>query len=188
MIDNYNKLAQLQFNKNYYITWGLIANGLWIEYRNKEKMYSKNFQAWSKGVNWFNNANSQWETIIGAREYTSTTQDFWTCFCRKQNMFNPNMSITVTNPADCALQGCVVSSHYQVVTINTIYKPSDGVVLNESAMNLPGYSHPPVKIKENENGHTGSSHMQIRNDVGLKIALIHLLNGGYGPFFETAEP
>ena len=33
----------------------------------------------------------------------------------------------------------------------------------------------------------GSSHMQVRNDAGLKDALFHLFEGDYEPWFKTAK-
>ena len=71
------------------------------------------------------------------------------------------------------------------------YKQSDGVVLTESSSNLPGATRPPVPIYPNKDKTVdidkGSSHMQIRNDAGLKEHLNKLLNGDYGWWFRTPE-
>ena len=76
---------------------------------------------------------------------------------------------------------------------NTItYKDNDGVVLAESAANLPNATWQPIKIeatmtKKNGTGTVvvGSSHMQVRNDNGLKDHLNRLFNGEYDPWFKV---
>ena len=100
---------------------------------------------YNQGLEWFNNANESWQTIIGARVQNGNT-------------------IT--------------------------YKPeNDGIVLAESANNLPKATHNPVRIYPNENSsvdvNKGSSHMQVRNDEGLRIHLNKLFNGDYAPWFRV---
>jgi hypothetical protein len=101
----------------------------------------------SKGRNWFEGANLQWQVLIGAITYDSQT-------------------------------GWGV-------------KENDGVVLSESAMNLPCASRLPIRIFPNENNPNvtdkGSSHMQVRNDEGIKEHLNNLFNGDYGDFFATRK-
>jgi hypothetical protein len=64
---------------------------------------------------------------------------------------------------------------------------NDGIVVKSSAENLPYATHPPVKVCPVGNGYAGSSHMQIRNDAGIKEALMNLFEGNYGLFFKTKE-
>jgi pimeloyl-ACP methyl ester carboxylesterase len=100
------------------------------------------YTKWSDGLDWFNNANASWQTVIGART---------------------NNSINIYN---------------------------DGVVLAESAANLPSATNEPVEIYPNKNTNAtnrGSTHMQVRNDSGLKEHLNKLFNGNYGHFFWTYE-
>jgi len=70
-------------------------------------------------------------------------------------------------------------------------RENDGVVLAESAMNLPGASRLPIRIYPNEDSpvdfEKGSSHMQVRNDAGLKEHLRKLLDGKYDPWFQTPK-
>ena len=75
---------------------------------------------------------------------------------------------------------------------NTVtYKPdNDGIVLAESAAGLP-YAQKVIKIeatkkKGNFTLITGSSHMQVRNDEGIRKALKDLLDGKHGDWFYTA--
>ena len=68
------------------------------------------------------------------------------------------------------------------------HKENDGVVLAESAMGLPCPTHLPVKIYPTfpNSSNEGSSHMQVRNDEGLKVHLNKLFNGDYDFWFATA--
>jgi hypothetical protein len=97
----------------------------------------------SRGKNWFDSANAQWQTIIGARTYNYSSR-MWEA------------------------------------------KENDGVVLAESAKNLPCATDQPVRVFPQGQGWAGSSHMQVRNDKGIKDALNNLFNGQYGYFFQTA--
>ena len=94
------------------------------------------YAGYSIGLEWFNNANESWKTIIGARVQNGNTV--------------------------------------------TYKDENDGVVLAESAANLPKATHGPIKIY-------GSSHMQIRNDDGLKTHLNKLFNGDYDKWFKVFE-
>ena len=71
------------------------------------------------------------------------------------------------------------------------YTDCDGVVLAESAANLPGATWEPVKIFPNENSsvdiNKGSSHMQVRNDEGLREHLDKLFTGNYHPWFKVEK-
>ncbi len=60
-------------------------------------------------------------------------------------------------------------------------KPSDGVVLAESAKTWPGVNAVGEPMK-------GSNHFQMRNDSQLKIALLSLYNGDITEkWFKTLE-
>lgn len=60
------------------------------------------------------------------------------------------------------------------------YHSSDGVILAESAMEIPQYTSRPRPL-------IGSSHMGMRNDRGTETALNAIYNGDVGDFFETAK-
>ncbi len=99
----------------------------------------------SKGRNWFEGADAQWQVVIGARVYNSKTKK------------------------------------WEV-------KENDGVVLAESSKNLPCATREPVRIYPYEGQRApskGSSHMQVRNDQGIKEHLDNLFKGLYGDFFFT---
>jgi triacylglycerol esterase/lipase EstA (alpha/beta hydrolase family) len=73
----------------------------------------------------------------------------------------------------------------------TLKTENDGVVLAESAANLPYATHKSMEIYPNKNSTVdvdkGSSHMQVRNDAGLKEHLNILFNGKYDPWFKVEK-
>ncbi len=77
------------------------------------------------------------------------------------------------------VNGQFVTTHYE----------NDGVVVANSAMRLPLSCNHPVRIYPNEGvsgaSFSGSSHMQVRNDSGLKHAMRRLCEGEFGIFFAT---
>ncbi|HQQ20290.1 MAG TPA: hypothetical protein PK471_00095, partial [Bacteroidales bacterium] len=121
-----------------------------------------------------------WEAIIGAR---ATTIEIDTIFwCRK--CITP--PLLTYNIQDCYNLRCREIHPIEVNNLVTIYKENDGIVLRESAENLPCATHMPVIGNRTlSNNNAGSSHMQVRNDEGLKHFLNRLFNGEMGMFFET---
>lgn len=98
------------------------------------------------------------------------------------------------NNANRSWESVIGAGEYQIVgwsgmspQFDFVRYESDGVVVAGSSMNLPGATHPPVKLNGIlENGEwTGSSHMQIRNDGALEDRLTKLYNGQYGDYFKT---
>jgi len=150
----------------------------WFYHRNKERR-----DAWQKGVNWLDNrADIQWKTVIGARVVHKHT--LFECLCH--DPYNPWNGELTDDYVDCLDEDCAAIDVSYITVVET--KQSDGVVLTESSMNLPGATHAPIKIQGEvlSNGYySGSSHMQIRNDKGIKDGFINLLDGDYGQFFYT---
>jgi hypothetical protein len=149
MVDYYQakKMVYLNLNIIHAHNVSLVKN------KHKQAQLEASYNAlftylgYDQGLEWFNNANENWETIIGARVKNGNT---------------------------------------------TTYKPdNDGVVLAESAANLPGATHASVKIFPNENStvdiNKGSSHMQVRNDEGIREHLDKLFNGDYEKWFYVAK-
>jgi len=64
------------------------------------------------------------------------------------------------------------------------------LVLATSASKLPCATHRAIEIYPNKDStvdiEKGSSHMQVRNDRGLKEHLKKLLDGNYDPWFYVA--
>ena len=169
----YNRISTILKWTGWYLT--SLPAGLTDLNKAKKKM-----EAAKKGVDWFDKANEDWKVVIGAKEYK-------------------------TNPFGIFLPPIV------------ILKPeNDGIVLAESAKGLPCATHPPVEIcpkktvtyseispllpfwckgkfeTEFSKGGTytvklGSSHMQVRNDIGIKEHLFNLFEGNYDPWFKTEK-
>lgn len=138
--------------------------------------------AWQEGVDWLTGVNKKWEAIIGARVTTIETDTIYVC----KNCVASTWVISY-NIQDCYNKRCSTILPGEVSNLVTIYKENDGIVLRESAENLPGATHMPVignQILLDNNA--GSSHMQVRNDEGLKQFLYSLFEGEMGMFFETA--
>lgn len=134
--------------------------------------------AYQRGVNWFNTANDEYKKIIGAIAPVATTQHYCECvnFATNEVTQTP-----INDPSDCQVVLNREQACYPVTqtTIEMVEKPSDGVVLAESAGNFPGAAQN-VKMP-------GSNHQQMRNDENLKKGLLKLFSGSLEPFFET-EP
>lgn len=136
--------------------------------------------AWLEGLNWLKNVNNKWEAIIGARATTIEIDTIY--WCRK--CITP--PLLTYNIQDCYNLRCREIHPIEVNNLVTIYKENDGIVLRESAENLPCATHMPVIGNRTlSNNNAGSSHMQVRNDEGLKHFLNRLFNGEMGMFFET---
>ena len=96
------------------------------------------------------------------------------------------------NNANESWQTIIGAKTYNPTTGKVIIDPNnDGVVMAESAKNMPKATHGPVKIYPNETStvdfEKGSSHMQVRNDAGIKTALKDLFDGKLERWFFVAE-
>lgn len=140
---------------------------------------------WQQGVNWFNRVNTTWETIIGALDYQYTTNTMYVCQNCSGSYYLMTPLITC-NQQECLNRNCRTIIPIPVTEVTPIYKENDGIVLVESAKNLPGATciPPPINMSSITN-YEGSSHMQIRNDAYLKRSLLKLFEGEYGSFFKT---
>ena len=145
--------------------------------RANEKKALEILNAYKQGQDWFNRLDDQYKTIIGAIDYTKTTK--WYCECEnvKTGAFT---STLITNPNDCPSSSSngIVCEAVEYTTYTQIKKDSDGVVLAESAMNIPFATAPPRKM-------INSSHMQMRNDENTRTGLNAIYNGDVGFFFKT---
>jgi hypothetical protein len=133
-------------------------------------------------------ANDGWLAIIGAKtEVPAGT--FCRCYCGALSYYPPLKVVDALDCDDC-LQLCIpyplLSADPLTKLVWTI-KESDGIVLAESAQDLPYATQLPVRLEGYEISpfkYSGSSHMQIRNDRALRDNLTKLLNGQYGEFFR----
>ncbi len=135
--------------------------------------------AWQNGVDWWNSAGDRFNLLTGAKSFqpVTTTTNTYNCNCVIVD-YNGNVisqwSQQTTNLADCAGSGgngTFKSCSSSVInsTTSTTYlevnKPSDGIVLQESAMNYPGISLQNTAVMQ------GSNHQQMRNDSNTQKRL-----------------
>ncbi|MFT6360060.1 MAG: hypothetical protein ACJAYJ_004297, partial [Saprospiraceae bacterium] len=122
-------------------TWVDKADTLAARYELKENDMNLDYAvrfAWGNGADWLNGANDQWKTIIGART-PITSGSGGICYCYESSGPLPDLSYSAATPADCGLDLAIECNWYSnVIIVDYEEKPSDGVVLVESAQDLPG--------------------------------------------------
>jgi pimeloyl-ACP methyl ester carboxylesterase len=178
------------------------VGSVWAYYLELDKR-RENVEAYEKSVNWFTEVNNEWEVIIGAKSYRAETVSGYNCTsCR---YYPTEQSDPIKAPTTPYVKFNVgFTQDYRTCldfecqniepAVSVIYHPvlleNDGVVTRPSASELPYATRAPIRVYPREFEDVidkGSSHMQIRNDEGIKIHLNKALNGDYGPFFRT-EP
>jgi hypothetical protein len=131
-------------------------------------------KAWEKGVNWFDSVDDEYKKIIGALVYQTRKEKWCSCLDKStgrttEYKLDPGETCISLTPNYCRE---VIKTF-----IDKIYKPSDGVVLAESASNWPDAT----AVKRLDR----SSHMQMRNDANTKASLTQLYNGDFGDTFKV---
>lgn len=147
---------------------------------------------WEKGIRALDNFNEQYQIIIGARvkeqvEIASYTiciceEDDWPVYYRENPNLGECLDVAQENPEwDCRID----TIKHNIFT--WVEKPSDGVVLSESASDIPQQTHPSQLMTGNllNNMDIGTTHMELRNDVTTKNALNKIFDGNVGDFFQT---
>jgi len=135
----------------------------------------KAIAGYEKGIAWWQNSSSYWDLLSGALSYETT--QVAQCFC---DGFGG-----LVVPVDCndMHSGNYTNCFAEYVEVPTeqIYKPNDGAVLQESAIDFPG-SRATFLME-------GSCHFQMRNDENTKAALLALYDGESNPylFFKTEK-
>jgi len=108
--------------------------------------------------------------MIGHRRYGPDPNGTGYCNGGPSNLDSYTMTMTQ----------CGIAQATCYPTTALIVKPSDGVVLAESAKTWPGVNAVGLPLE-------GSNHFQMRNDSQLKIALNGLYNGDNGIWFITEK-
>lgn len=175
----YNLTGQICVPGQKFLNWSYI-------YR-KSVRYQTKALAWKKGLDWLDRSTSGWTAIIGALSEQPTGTG---CMCLYlEGGEHKYKTVNDCNVCYLLFPTSLISAD-PVTLMEWTYKESDGIVLAESARDLPGASFPPQKlngIEEPGKPPTGSSHFQVRNDEGLRIHLKELLDGQLDPWFEM-EP
>lgn len=166
------------------LTWGLalFVPGAYWYYAIKADQHRTQMENWREGVEWFDSANSCWLNIIGALDVSIIPRD--SNYNWSQYGFTQSELTSITSYCDFPIFPFGPS-----YTIRIEQKLNDGIVLAESAADLTCATHTPIKVftpKGIYGNSCGSSHMQVRNDRGLKDFLNSTFNGEYGAFFYTS--
>ena len=138
----------------------------------KEIRFSNIAKDYKKGINWFPTLNPSWKDMIGALEMNVEQVG---CQCstyvqgqlEDQQIFYGNSDCEAFE-YDYGTSWTECNPYFEVISST---KPSDGFILAESAMNMPGLNYP-VQFMQ------GSNHMQMRNDGEMGKAVDLIFNNG----------
>jgi pimeloyl-ACP methyl ester carboxylesterase len=165
----------------------IVNDALTNKYRKNERELKN---SWTRGSNWWLNANNRYKAAMGAAEIVGTFSTAYECDCASYdgngNAGNSWNGVSST-PQECYNQGsydpgsgaytnCYLGSPTTIVTYTNVNNDSDGIVLASSAMGYPG-----AETKEM----IGSNHQQMRNDSNTKARLNELYNGTHGIYFKS---
>ena len=188
LVNNPNNEDAFEANEDWTFYNSIFGTVYAKYYAKYQKVISKKKKiAWKNGVDWFNTVDPQWQVVIGARQYHMA----YRCKCPRNAIGRPKDYVLKWSATDCINSHCDNLSPVVWYEVNSTVKENDGIVLAESAANLPGYTGGPVRVYYKEYEYQakdrGTSHMQMRNDGGIKEKLYNLLEGKYGYFFKTAR-
>jgi len=126
------------------------------------------------------NLDEHWKTIIGAAGYDIEIEKYCVCY----DNFTEVSRTKIADESECDTQphGHNVCWIEEIAEKSRWTKDSDGVVLAESAADLPLATSPvgPIMMIK-------TSHMQMRNNSELKDKLTKLYNGEYDYWFKCEE-
>ena len=127
-----------------------------------------------KAARWYRDANDSYKQLVGARVMQVNAEGYW---CRCRDEYNAPTWYPVNDPADCFGDGDCLT--FPIYEYQLVEKPSDGVVLAESAGILNGAVASVLMPSTN--------HQQMRNSSVTKSVLNRVMNGQIpgGAFFAT---
>ncbi len=147
----------------------------WAQLKHAENEAKIIRNAWEKGMHWWINSSFYWDLMTGAVtfEYTSGTQCICDGFSGIPEQVDCN-DINNGNYTNCREENGNIQ-------IAMLYRPNDGAVLQESAIDFPGSRKNAIM--------DGSNHFQMRNDENTKGALLALFDAKDSAylFFKTKK-
>ncbi|AEV32957.1 hypothetical protein Oweho_1978 [Owenweeksia hongkongensis DSM 17368] len=157
----------------------------------KRTRYLKVMGDYHVGYDFLKNTNKQWKAIIGAYK-TNVQQNGYICECEELNGGNGVSINWVATAAECPpgvtyLPGGIKRICLRYPNIETVvtHKPSDGIVLAESAKNLPGATVNPA-LSDDDYKLENTNHQQLRNSSETREKLNRLFDyNDYSNFFIT---
>jgi hypothetical protein len=173
-----------------------LSTPLFIQWKQTEKDKIRG-AAWQRGVDMLDKFDRLYRVAIGARVSEEIAPDIF-CSCTISGFDFPNGSYfthygyTLTPGTQCGEELEEMFPNFTSIScqqwdsdynFSLRHKDSDGVVLAESAMDIPQatYNNPALLQKD------GSTHMRIRNDENTKTLLLEVFTGEVGDFFITEE-
>lgn len=160
----------LDENDGWFWWWNPLNSSPYSDDVSLEEAYEIR-DAYLSGYSWWVNANDRFKLITGALSFEEITEQRCECIDNEGITYDYSGACSSSPEEDCF-------EYTGIITV-LVDKPSDGVVLAESASNYPDANY----VREL----TGSNHSQMKNDENTKDALLKLLNGDYGGFFITEE-
>ena len=122
------------------------------------------------------NFDDKWKTIIGATGFERVSKMY--CVCEEVSSGYEVSRTEITNPINCISGSGEIQCRVETrMEVRKWTKDSDGVVLAESASDIPGATWEPEEMEI-------TSHMQMRNNVETERTLRELYNGGYDKWFR----
>lgn len=141
----------------------------------------KKRDAYKRGVDYLTSINTKYKTAIGAR-VTVTNYSYKCCTGISAGS---SCFFSTKDPGDCYRNGL---QPQMVAVTTTVEKPSDGIVLQESATKiLPNTLRDPNGKPIIPIPMLGSNHFQMVNDRNTKESLSKLYDGGFGRTFQLEK-
>ncbi len=155
----------------------------------------KREDAWNRGVRILDDLDAQYKIAVGIRTYGGVDTIYNNyCKCEIEDLQQGIVIYDFPEYPSIPEENCGADFEYlvdnyrtelncQIIT-KTFYrpiwldKPSDGVVLAESAMNIPQHTWEPRDM-------LNSTHMSMRNDRNTIKAINAIFKGEVGDFFRT---
>jgi len=135
--------------------------------------------AYYDGYSWLLNANTTWESAIGARTLVETGS---LCICIDDGpLGDVEMEIYDAGPDGICETEDVNTDCTTSATYDWLVEENDGVVVKSSASECNGQLNAGQFFKEMEE----SNHFSMRNDLETREKLINLYSGLYGLYFRT---
>jgi hypothetical protein len=198
----YNRLKENEYrakrNKAIFVPGLAFGLPLSKHFEDQRKAAEARKNEWQRGVDFIDNFDRSYRVIIGALTSEEKTQNITQCHCLAVNdvtgeTLDLGSRFILASEGDCEgyyaaqfpLDGpftinCT-TQFYSMTTFDWRHKDSDGVVLAESAMNIPQATY----LDQNVLRKSGSTHMSIRNDNVTALMLNEIFDGETGEFFRT---
>lgn len=174
-----HKISGYHFN---WVRFTRNTNRGWYQFWGAAKEEQRKANIYKDAYNWLSTANLEWKRFIGARRDTTFT-DGYQCDCLIDLGGTNGYSFTSTivqNPNDCNTPNAINCITIPRERHEVIEEANDGVVTVSSQKAYPG-KKVGARLMSNTN------HMQMRNCMETRDALVLLFNGSYDLKFKLDQ-